>query len=95
MPPNPCTSGRDLGEEVGGKEGGNKRDGNYWRGKLYGRKEWESIRRMGILEKNLRVERVGGNEIIGIIGGKLWPEGVEGYQKYGNHRRENYGRKEW
>ncbi len=50
---------------------------------------------MDILGENLRVERAGGKEIIGIIGGKLWPERVIGYQKYGNYRRENYGRKEW
>ncbi len=33
----------------------------------------------GILGGNLRVERVEGNEIIGIIGGKLWPERMGEY----------------
>jgi hypothetical protein len=27
--------------------------------------------------------------------GKLWPERVAGYEKDGNYRSENYGRKEW
>ncbi len=27
--------------------------------------------------------------------GKLWPERMVGYEKDGNYRRENYGRKEW
>jgi hypothetical protein len=29
--------------------GGYEKDGNYRRGKLYGRKEWEGMRRMGII----------------------------------------------
>jgi hypothetical protein len=35
---------------------------------------------MRILGVNMRVERVGGNKTMGIIGGKLWPERMGGYQ---------------
>ncbi len=69
--------------------------GNYRR-ENYGRKEWESIRSMGI---------IGGKTMAGKSGrvsegwelqeGKLWPERVGEYQKDGNYRSENYGRKEW
>ncbi len=49
----------------------------------------------GNFRRKFESGKSGRNEIIGIIGGKLWPERVVGYEKDGNYRRGSYGRKEW
>ncbi len=63
--------------------------------------EGHAAKSMHIREGSKREERGGWgkggkNKRDGNYGrGKLWAERMVGYEKDGNYRRENYGRKEW